>query len=192
MCKKCISILVDPKDNRSWKEQNLDWSMKPTNINYTYGWNDTGVIKYQSYKPFDDNDTDEKLCICGVAIRYNFYVYNNKRALSYLLGCICIKHHDGDKNDKNGAFNNNKEIVETINKLISDKHDKKHGGDCKTCKKHVKNIKNHELSKRHKDKHTKITSEYRQCCDCEMYNVRITAPGYHQRCRPCYFQSLQS
>jgi len=175
MCKDCVKILVDKKDNRSWDEQKQDWSLTGELEKYVYLVFDKHFNTVVKFDSIPDEITN---CICGVLIHDNFKVYNDKRGICAILGSVCICRYRKSEIIDNGAFSGNLIIENQMTDL--------HKYHCDVCNKTMNkdNEYKHNNSNLHK-KNYKIKN-YRLCKSCKTYSIEKTKPKYFYACSNCY------
>lgn len=176
MCNNCVKILINRQEKRSWEEQKLDWTMKPSqNIEYDY---------YHSVHPKKDLVKTQEMpstvnyCICGHLIVNKFPVYNDKRKLCYVMGSVCICRYKKNDKSNHGAFIGNQLIETQLTELNKYK--------CETCNKMMSkdNIDKHNNSPRHIKNY--LIKNYRKCRVCDQYEIQVTKPTYYHTCSGCY------
>lgn len=179
MCKSCVKILIDPKDNRNWQDQKLDWSLKKKeDIEYEYWYYNSSlgdIIKIEKSKI--EPEVINK-CICGILIGRSYYVYNNERQICCIMGSVCICRYKKNDTNERGAFIGNQNIENQMVEL-----NRYH---CDICDKTISNdrITKHNDSPTHK-KNYKIKN-FRMCKVCKQYKIEKIKPAYYHTCSQCY------
>lgn len=159
MCKKCISVMINKEDKRTWEEQSKDFEL----LGKRKG-------KY-----------NEDKCICGHNIEQLYNVINTKTQEKFILGSECIKNY------KDGVFKCNKTILSGLTELKKIKCDicNIKVGNIKIhnkSNKHINNVKKVEEEKRIQE----LKKKYRQCNKCLDYIIPINKPANYKYCLDCF------